>query len=213
VALLQVQRRRPLRHTLTGSVVGGAELASTTMPPVNSHAGGGEYHPPLVELARRPKKELLDINSASDNQQKVAPGYRRPPTPRRSWTARPYKRKAELCRRPSCHEARTTRSRTRPWRNRTDQLAILASVRKLRYRLTERQNGNQFIPRVRDVWTVGFATRRCGVSSCGARIRSSMSRRPYLLPWLRVELLFRSIPTSGDEPTWAIVRREIPDCS
>jgi hypothetical protein len=58
VALLQVQRRRPLRHTLTGSVVGGAELASTTMAPVNSHAGGGEYHPPLVELARRPKKEL-----------------------------------------------------------------------------------------------------------------------------------------------------------
>ena len=38
-----------------------------------------------------------------------------------------------------------------------------------------------------------------------------MRRFPYLLPWLRVELLLRSILTTRwDEPTWAIVRREIP---
>jgi hypothetical protein len=35
-----------------------------------------------------------------------------------------------------------------------------------------------------------------------------MRRLPYLLPWLHVELLLRSILTTRwDEATWAIIRR------
>jgi hypothetical protein len=213
VALLQVQRRRPLRHTTHGV---RRRWSRTSV----DHDAAGQLplqvaaRTPTTRRTRPPPEEgAARHRQRSDNQQKAAPGYRR--RLRQEDRGRPGRTsgRAELVQKTVVPRSTYTRSRTRSWRNRTDQLLILASVRKLRYRLTERQNGNQFIPRVRDVWTVGFATRRCGVSSCGARIRSSMSRRPYLLPWLRVELLFRSIPTSGDEPTWAIVRREIPDCS
>ena len=38
-----------------------------------------------------------------------------------------------------------------------------------------------------------------------------MSRLPYVLPWLRVELLLRSILTTRwDAATWTIIRPEIP---
>ena len=38
-----------------------------------------------------------------------------------------------------------------------------------------------------------------------------MSRLPFLLPWLRAELLLRSILTTRwDAATWAIIRRQMP---
>jgi hypothetical protein len=38
-----------------------------------------------------------------------------------------------------------------------------------------------------------------------------VNRLPYLLPWLRVELLLRSILTTRrDEATWVVVRLQIP---
>ena len=38
-----------------------------------------------------------------------------------------------------------------------------------------------------------------------------MNQLPYLLPWLRVELLLRSIlKTRWDDTTWPTVRRQLP---